>query len=178
MATTAPKAVPKAVPKPGAVVAEEAVEPVRKSKKKLVIILAALLLLGGGGGGAAWYFMGHKTTDGAKHAKVEAPKPPVFVVLEPFTLNLQSDGADQFLQVAFTLQAASTEEVDAIKTYMPQVRSRLLLLLSSKRASEINTPAGKKALGAEIAAAVNQPFTPGGKKQEVSDVFFTSFVIQ
>ena len=123
-------------------------------------------------------YMGHKAEGGAKHAKVEAPKPPVFVVLEPFTVNLQSDGTEQFLQVAFTLQAASTEEVDLIKTYMPQVRSRLLLLLSSKHAADINTPAGKKALGIEIAAAVNTPFTPAGKKQEVSDVFFTSFVIQ
>ena len=178
---TAPKAVPKAVRKAGAATeaAEEVAVPVKKSNKKLVIMLAAVLLLAGGGGGAAWYFMGHKSEGGAeKHAKEEKPKPPVFVVMEPFTVNLQSDGTEQFLQVAFTLQAATNEEVDLIKTYMPQVRSRLLVLLSSKHAAEINTPAGKKALGAEIAAAVNQPFTPAGKKQEVSDVFFTSFVIQ
>jgi flagellar FliL protein len=179
MATSAPKAVPKAVPKAGAdVAAEEVVVPVKKSRKKLVIMLAAVLLLAGGGGGAAWYFMGHKADAGEKHAKAEAPKPPVFVVMEPFTVNLQSDGTDQFLQTAFTLQVANNEEVELIKTYMPQVRSRLLLLLSSKHAAEINTPEGKKKLGTEIAASINQPFSTGGKKQEISDVFFTSFVIQ
>ena len=116
--------------------------------------------------------------DGEKHAKAEAPKPPVFVVMEPFTVNLQNEGSEQFLQTAFTLQVANNEEVELLKVYMPQVRSRLLLLLSSKHASEINTPEGKKKLGTEIVASINQPFSAGGKKQEVSDVFFTSFVIQ
>lgn len=171
---TAPRAVPKAVPK-----AEEQHEApvVKKSKKKLVIVLLAVLLLAGGGG-AGWYFFMQKPHDSTKHAAVEAPKPPVFVVMDPFTVNLQNDGADQFLQTAFTLQVASAEQVDLVKLYMPQVRSRLLLLLSSKHAAEINTAEGKKKLGAEILTAINQPFTPNGKKQEVSDVFFTSFVIQ
>ena len=150
----------------------------KKSRKKLIIIVVLLLLIAGGGG-AAWFLLGHKDKEGAeKHAKVEAPKPPVFLVMEPFTLNLQSDGTDQFLQVGMTLQVATPEQVDLLKLYMPQVRSRLLLLLSSKRAVEINTADGKKKLSAEIIANVNQPFTPTGKKQEVSDVFFTSFVIQ
>ena len=178
MATSAPKAVPKAVPKIGAQTEVEAEAPVvKKSKKKLILIILILLLAGGGG--AAWYFLIHKAHDGAaKQAKVEAPKPPVFMVMEPFTVNLQSEGTDQFLQTAFTLQVATQEQVDQLKLYMPQVRSRLLLLLSSKRAAEINTADGKKKLGTDIISAVNQPFTPGGKKQEVTDVFFTSFVIQ
>jgi flagellar FliL protein len=168
---TAPKAVPKSA-------AEEAAPAPKKSSKKLVMILVIVLLLVGGGVGAAWYFLIHKAASGEKHAKVEAPKAPVFVVLEPFTVNLQSDGTDQFLQVALTLQATSNEEVDLVKTYMPQVRSRLLLLLSTSRAADINTAEGKKKLARDIIAAVNLPFSTGGKKQEVSDVFFTSFVIQ
>ncbi|MBC7512996.1 MAG: flagellar basal body-associated protein FliL [Herminiimonas sp.] len=171
---TAPKAAAKA-PKAGAEVEEVAP---KKSRKKLVILIVLILLVAGGGG-AVWFFLGHKDKEGAeKHAKVEAPKPPVFLVMEPFTVNLQSDGTDQFLQIGMTLQVATPEQVDLLKLYMPQVRSRLLLLLSSKRAAEINTAEGKKKLGTEIMAGVNQPFTPAGKKQEVSDVFFTSFVIQ
>lgn len=178
---TAPKAAAKATKAGAEAKAGGEVEEVapKKSRKKLVILLLLVLLVAGGGGGAAWYFLGHKDKEGAeKHAKVETPKPPVFLVLEPFTLNLQSDGTDQFLQVGMTLQVATAEQVDLVKLYMPQVRSRLLLLLSSKRAAEINTAEGKKKLGAEIMASVNQPFSPAGKKQEVSDVFFTSFVIQ
>lgn len=175
MATSAPKA---KTDKNAAPEATEEPVAAKKSGKKLIVILLAVLLLGGGGG-AAWYFLGHKAAAGeASHPKVEAPKPPTFIVMEPFTVNLQNDGVEQFLQVAFTLQVANNEQVDLIKLYMPQVRSRILLLLSSKHASDINTAEGKKKLGAEIIASVKQPFSPGGKPQEVDDVFFTSFVIQ
>jgi flagellar FliL protein len=61
---------------------------------------------------------------------------------------------------------------------MPLVRSRLLLLLSSKKASELSTVEGKKKLADEIIAQVKQPFTPQGGSTAISGVFFTSFVIQ
>jgi flagellar FliL protein len=169
---TAPKAAPKVVP-----IAENAEAPAPKnSKKKLFIIVAVLLLAIGGGG--AWYFVssGDKAPAAAQH---EPPKPPVFLALDQFTVNLQSaGGTDQFLQVAFTLQLANQEEVELFKTYMPLVRSRLLLLLSSKKAEEITGVDGKKKLSEEIIAQVKQPFVPQGKPQAVNGVFFTSFVIQ
>ncbi|MBC7414257.1 MAG: flagellar basal body-associated protein FliL [Herminiimonas sp.] len=174
MATSGPKSVPKAAPKAEA---EDDAPVAKKSSKKLIIIILLVVLLAGGGG-AAWFFMGQKESAGAKHAKVEAVKPPVFLVVEPFTVNLQSEGTEQFLQAAFTLQVGSAEQVDQLKLYMPQVRSRLLLLLTSKKASEINTAEGKKKLSNEIMAAVKQPFSAGAKPQEINDVFFTSFVIQ
>lgn len=171
MATSAPKATPKA---------EAATDaPPKKSGKKMLLLVALAALLVGGGGGAAWYFLGHKAEPGAeKHAKAEPPKAPVFLQMEPFVVNLQSDGTDQFLQCTFTMQVANGEQVDLLKLYMPQIRSRLLLLLTSKRAAELNTGEGKKKLIDEIKATTNLPFSPGGKPQEVSNVFFTSFVIQ
>ena len=103
----------------------------------------------------------------------------MFVPIEPFTVNLQPEnGNDQYLQLAFTLQVSGLEEVELIKNNMPKVRSRLLLLLSGKHASEINTPEGKKQLGAEIIAQVKEPFEEHGESQDVTDVLFTSFIIQ
>lgn len=101
-----------------------------------------------------------------------------FVVIEPFTVNLKSEGEEKFLQTAITLRVSDAVQEKLIKTFMPQVRSRLLLLLSSKSASDISTAEGKKKLSEEIIAAVNLPFTPNGPRQGVSDIFFTSFVIQ
>jgi flagellar FliL protein len=192
MATSAPKAVPKAAPKTAQVTAikggeEEAPVVKKRSKKKLFLILFVLLLLIGGGGGAAFVFMGKSAApalgpDGKPlpaPVKHEPEKPPIFVVLEPFTVNLQPEtGGDQFLQVALTLQVIDQPQVEQLKLFMPQVRSRLLLLLSSKKASEISTPDGKKKLAAEIIAQMQQPFSAHGKPQTVNDVFFTSFVIQ
>lgn len=173
---TAPKAAPKTASK--VVPIDENVEAPapRKSKKKLFVMLAVLLLVLGVGGGA-FYLLG--SSEPAATAKQEPPKPPVFLPLDQFTVNLQSDGVgDQFLQAAFTLQVANQEQVDLIKLYMPLVRSRLLLLLSSKKASEISGVDGKKKLSEEIIAQVKQPFTPQGAPQTVTGVFFTSFVIQ
>ena len=173
---TAPKAVPKAVPKAEAPPPDVPVSGKKKSKLKLIaIVLVALLAIGG----AAAYFMGGKKPKaGAEEAKHEAVKPPVFIIMEPFTVNLQQETGDQFLQISMTVQVADEKQVEEIKLYMPQVRSRVLLLLSGKKASEINTADGKKKLAEEITAQIRLPFTSGGKPQEVSNVYFTSFVIQ
>lgn len=179
MATSSPRAVPRAVPKtaPGAPQPEAKEEPPRKSRKLRYLLLAvALLVLGGGGAAAWWYLKPAAKTDAPVR---EAPKPPVFIVVEPFTVNLTpGEAGEQYLQVALTLQVADQTQVDRIKLYMPQVRSRVLMLLSSKKASEISSVEGKKKLSEEIIAQVALPFTPQGEPQVVSDVFFTSFVIQ
>jgi flagellar FliL protein len=158
------------------------------SKKKLIIIVVAVLVLALGGGAAAWFFMhGDSSEEHAqqdekspKKAKKPAKKagPPVYVPVDQFTVNLQPENGDQYLQVAMTLQASSLEESEVLKTNMPKLRSRILLLLSSKHASEINTPEGKQQLSKEVLDTVNQPFEAGGDHQEVSEVLFTAFIIQ
>jgi flagellar FliL protein len=175
---TAPKASPKVVPIDEGAGAVSA----KKSNKKLFIIVGALLLVVGGAGGA-WFFMGQGKDDHAEGAtapvaKVDPGKPPVFIAMEPFTINLQPENGEQYLQVAFTLQVADEKQVEAIKLYMPALRSRILLLLASKKASELATIDGKTKLQEEILAQVKKPFTEHGPQQAVSGVFFTSFVIQ
>lgn len=151
----------------------EAASPPKKSKKKLLVIGAALIVVLGAGGAAAWY----STRDaGAGKTAVAAPKIPVFLALDTFTVNLQ-DG-EQYLQLDITLQVADQAQIDAIKLHMPRVRSRLLSLLSSKHPDELMSAEDKKKLTAEIMAQVKQPFEPKGKPQQIEDVLFTSFVIQ
>jgi flagellar FliL protein len=150
----------------------------KKSKKTLFLIVGAVLVLALGGAGAM-FFLGQ----GAQHAapgqaKAAPAKPPVFLALETFTVNLQSEDGQQFLQANMTLQVGEQSHADLIKMHMPQVRNRLLLLLSSKKAGEILTVDGKKKLSTEIIEQMREPFTPDGLKQDVSDVYFTSFVVQ
>jgi flagellar FliL protein len=163
--------------------------PKKKSKKKLILVVAAAVAVLAGGSGAAWFFLGGEAEPPAKGAhpvpKVDPGKPPVFITMEPFTVNLQVDSSappdrttGEFLQISFTLQVADRNQEDIIKQYMPQVRSRLLLLLSSRKASEISTAEGKKKLADDIIAQIKQPFAPGLPPQAVTGVFFTSFVIQ
>ena len=125
-----------------------------KSKKLLLIIIGVLVLAAGGGAG--WFFL---MKDSGKHA--DAPKaeakaePPTFLMLEPFTVNLQHEESDQFLQVGITLKVSTAELADKIRQNMPEARSRLIFLISSKKASELIPIDGKKKLAREIIAEIN-----------------------
>ena len=141
----------------------------------LVIIIAAVVLLGGGGG-AAWFLTQGKADPA--HKEVKKHEKPEFVVIDPFTVNLQPENGEQYLQIQFTLQVAGLEQVELIKTNMARVRSRVLLLLSAKKASELTTVEGKGQLSKEIIAAVRLPFADKAPPQEGTDVLFTSFIIQ
>jgi len=159
------------------------------SKKLIIIILAVVLLLGAAGGGAAWFFLHGKADAGeeeaptkskGKNAKKVKAGPPEYVPVEPFTVNLQpgDNGGDQYLQIAFTLEVGGLEEKENVKNNMAKVRSRMLLLLSSKRAMDINTPEGKVQLAKEIIGQLKEPFEDRGASQDIEDVLFTSFIIQ
>lgn len=157
------------------------------SKKKLIImILAAILVLGAGAGGG-WYFSqstaahGEEEAPAKEHKKKKKKDPeakPEYVPVEAFTVNLQPENGEQYLQVQFTLQVAGAEQATLVKDNMALVRNRVLLLLSGKKASEINTVQGKQQLATEIKESITEPFEKDGDEQEVSDVLFTSFIIQ
>jgi len=180
----------KANPKMKADPKADAAAPASGGKNKLFILIGALVVVLGLGGGAAWYFL-HGSDDGAasskkehsassdsKKKKKDKEAPPEYLAIEPFTVNLQPENGDQYLQVAFTLQVDGAEQAEVIKNNMAKVRSRVLLLLSGKKASEINTVQGKQQLAGEILAVVKEPFSEHGDEQDVSDVLFTSFIIQ
>lgn len=148
--------------------------PPKKKKGKLFLVLGVLLALGGGAG---WYFMPSDTKT-AEH-KEEKPKPPVFVTLETFTVNLQAEGGgEHYLQVGIDLKVADSAVVDLVKLHMPEIRNGVLLLLSSKSAEQISSLEGKQKLSAEIQEQVNKPLSAKAAGQGVTGVFFTSFVIQ
>lgn len=158
--------------------AAEAVVPAPKSKKMLIIgIIVAVFSIGGGV--VAYLMLQHKSAAGAKHEKVkEEVKAPIFVPLEAFTVNLQADPDEQYLQVEMTLQVSGDKDTEIIKLHMPELRNRILLLLSSKKSSEIASMKGKQILSDEIIKLVKLPFAGSKNTQKLTGVFFTSFVIQ
>lgn len=189
--------------KPAAAPAKEeaAAAPAPKSKKGLIIVVALLML--GIGIGAGWFFSRGNAPAGEHGAAAEVKKPetaqePKFIMLgENFTVNLQREEGDQYLQAGITLKIMQPELEEQIKKTMPEIRSKLLFLLSSKLPSELQTAEGKRKLVAEIIAEVDGvlgiapeaappageqgasapvPATP--KTTGVVDVLFTSFIIQ
>lgn len=145
-----------------------------KSSRKWLFIAVALVAVLGIAGGAAWYFLApHAPAD----AKAAAPKPPVFVPLDAFTVNLAEENGDHYLQVGIVYQVSDDKVVDTMKQYMPVLRNRILLLLSSKKPSDLASVDGKRKLVDELVAAVKDAMPlPAG--QEVRGALLSSFVIQ
>jgi flagellar FliL protein len=98
-----------------------------------------------------------------------------YIKLDAFTVNLQ--GLSQYLQVSITLMAANPHVDEAVKVNMPIIRHELILLLSSKEASQISTFEGKQALLQEAKRAVNKVIHLTDK-QGIANTLFESFIIQ
>lgn len=123
-----------------------------KSKKMLFIIIGSVLVLGIAGG-AGWYFTRGDKHDSKHEKKAEKSSEHIkFIALDPFTVNLQRETADQFLQIGITLKIVQPELEEKIKQNLPEIRSRLLVLLSGKYPSELTASQGKKKLVNEIIA--------------------------
>lgn len=169
----------------------------RKSKKLLIIILAVVLLLVLGGGAAAFLLL--KKSDHADEGEVATEKdkkksahevPPTFVAMEPFTVNLVPETGDQYLQVTLSLEAEDAAVGEKVKAFTPKLRNQIMLLLSSKKPSELTSTEGKEQLANEILGEVNTILaassdTKEGKDKKgegggkaVKEVLFTSFIIQ
>lgn len=149
--------------------AAQAAAPKSGGKSKRMIIVAGAALLAAGGGGGAWFLMKGKHAEGEaqanpvkKERRVDKGAPPVFLPLDPFVVNLhntQPGATDKFLQTDMTLRLAGADVVEEIKAHMPEVRDRVLMLLSSKTSAELLTPEGKaklaEAVRVEITAVVD-----------------------
>ncbi len=160
---------------------EEEVVPAKSSKSRLIMIIVVILVLLGGGG-AAWYFTQQKSadkeTETAKEAEKKVAAAPVFMTLETFTVNLLPDPGEQYLQTDISLQLTEAANESLVKQIMPLVKAHILMILSSKKSSEISSVEGKNALSQEIVEAINKLLPQASKGKAISGAFFTSFIIQ
>ena len=140
--------------------AEQTTEP-KVRRNRLPLIIGAVVLLAAIGGGGYW-LLAHKNADAAagSEKKAEVEIAPTYLQLENFTVNLQPETGDQYLQVTMSLKIADPTAVEGLKTRMPEIRNRMLMLLSSKKPSELVSTAGKEHLGIEVQDAINRIFTP------------------
>lgn len=142
----------------------------------LRIVLFSLLALGlAGAAGGAYYYLSSKSAHTEAVLKVEEP---IFVPLEPFTVNLQPGGRSRFLHVAVTLKMTDAKSQAQVAQYLPEVRSRVLSTLSNRQAGSLATPEDKARLSGEIMTALSQPFAPNLPQQKIASVMFTTFMVQ
>lgn len=96
--------------------------------------------------------------------------------LEPIVVNLLGP-TRQYIQVEMVLKLAKPEIGERIKLYMPVIRHKMILLLSSKNVQQLGPSEGKQKLVQESKSAVNQALELT-EKEGVTDVLFDSLIIQ
>ncbi|HEY1227729.1 MAG TPA: flagellar basal body-associated protein FliL [Ramlibacter sp.] len=163
MATSTPAA---AVPAPSG----------SSGSKLLIGVLVGVILVGGGGAGA-WFFMGGKNAAPAQAAEPVAEK-PIFLAVEPLTVNLQDEGRPKFLHLGMTLRVRDEKSRTQITEFMPELRSRVLLLLSNRKSEMLVSTEDKSKLAEEIRAELNRPLAENMSSQGIAGVSFNTFVVQ
>lgn len=143
--------------------------PPNLGKKKLLLIIgaAALALLLAGGGALVWLLKSRAqadadTEEGAPAAQAvakadEKRSPPVFVPLDPFTVNLADKEGERFAQIAVTLEIEEGHFGDQLKLYMPAIRNNILMTLAQKTSAELLTREGKELLARQIQREALRP---------------------
>ncbi|AIY40290.1 Flagellar biosynthesis protein FliL [Collimonas arenae] len=157
-----------------ATIAEDVVAAPKKSKLGLILIVVTAALAAAG---AAYYFTSVQPR-GKAAAATQVPETPIFVALDPFTVNMQADDRDRFLHIGLTLKVADAKSQAQIIQYLPETRSRILSLLSNRDPATLVTADDKNKLAAEILKALNKPLASSQPPQHITNVLFTAFVVQ
>ena len=124
-----------------------------------------------------WRMQQHPDAAAATAAAEPVPPPaPVFFALDTFTVNLGD--ADRVLYIGITLRLKDDETRMRISEYLPEVRSRLLLLFSRQDANALATDESKEKLVDAIKSTLEAPLVEGQPKQVVTDVLYTAFILR
>jgi len=157
----------------------------------LIAVIVLLVIVGGAA--AVWWFMIRSTSapTPAQIAQKQAQQKlqnTKFIDLGSLVTNLQSaDGNTHYIQVQIQLKTYDPSVEASVKSYMPEIRNGILLLLSAQNADTVSQPAVRDQLLQKIKEQVNKVLeTDGGalakpapeKSPPIAAVYFASFVVQ
>ena len=152
-----------------------------KKRPLLVILLLLITVAACGAVGYSWWLLQQKGHgDGTAAAKPQPPAAPVFMPLDTFTVNLLTpdNNPDRVLYIGLTLRLPDEATRRRMNDFLPEVRSRLLMLLSRQEAAQLANEQGKQQLVAQIKEVLSPPLVNGQPNQVVSDVLFTAFILR
>ncbi|ABE59313.1 flagellar basal body-associated protein FliL [Chromohalobacter israelensis] len=152
-----------------------------KRSKSLWLLGLLIVLFSVGSSIGVYLFMDSRQQASANEETTEPKEAPapIFVKIEPFTINLQSDEySDRLLYVGLSLKVGDETTRAFLEEYMPEVRSRLLMLLSGQQADTLIKPEGKQRLANQILAMFDEPLTEPQPSLDVTGVLFSEFIVQ
>lgn len=157
-----------------------------RSKKSAFFTLFILLvaLAAAGMAGYFWYQLQtqkneqyHEST--AVKKKLPMAVAPIYLPLDTFTVSLapEPNEDDRVLYIGLTLRVKDERSKQLIEKFLPDIRSRLLVMFSHQKAGDVSTQSGKEKLIELIKAEVNKPLF---EKQSatVNDVLLNAFILR
>lgn len=184
-------------PTPPPAAAEPPAPAPKRSKKLLILLIAAVVVVALVAAVVVGLLLMKKSQSADVDADAdEAPavaavdlnKPPTFVPMDPFVVNLAPAEGERYLQVVMALRVTDAKTGENLRAFMPEIRHQINLLLSSKLPSELSTMEGREALADEIVHRTNKVLgTPPAKAGDgkvtppagpIQAVLFNSFIIQ
>lgn len=185
--------------------AAESAPPKKKGKLLLFIIIGVVVLVLIAGG-ATFMLMkkapAEDEEEGDVPSKVDKSKkkkkdnknaaPPAFYKFDkPFTVKLQAENTEAYLQVDMQVKLLDLALVERVKSYDPEIKHKVTLLLLSKKSTDLNNPQGVQTLSNEIRDTINDILEPDSRKGKavgatdeaepeapVQMVLFTTFIVQ
>lgn len=123
---------------------------------------------------------------------------PIFLEIGTFTaiLTPDEDGGDRYIQLEITLKLSDSTIEQSIHVFEPEIKSKINMLLASKKASEISSEEGKHRLAEEVRGMIegvlgigknipqenisaNSNVTPSTTSNSgLDEVMFVSYIIQ
>lgn len=160
--------------------------PQARGSKKWIVIGALVLLLIAGAGGAAWFILkssGSSEAEGQGESSegngMSTAATALFFTLEPpFVVNFELPSPVRFLQVTVELELQQQADLDAVQKHLPVIRNNLLMLFSGQDYQHLRNREGKEQLREAVLAEVRSVLAQRAKRDGVTQVYFTHFVMQ
>ena len=108
-----------------------------------------------------------------------APKSSAYVSLgDPMVLNLSGTRRLTFLQISADVLISDSDAQETVKTHVPAIRHSLIMLLSEQKASDIKSPQKREEIRQQATARVRSLIADLSGNDDVSDVLFSSILVQ
>ena len=108
-----------------------------------------------------------------------AAKSSAYVSLgDPMVLNLSGGKRLTFLQISADVLINDADAEYTIKTHVPAIRHSLIMLLSEQKAGDIKSPGKREEIRQQATAQVKGLIADLSGSEEVSEVLFSSILVQ
>jgi flagellar FliL protein len=101
-----------------------------------------------------------------------------YIELKPFVTNFGSADDLRFLKAEVTIQVNSSAAHHAVNAHKAQIRNDLVFLFSAQTDESVGTVAAQQVLAGKALELIQKTLMEEEGESYVSDLFFTSLVIQ